>query len=152
MRVECRLDVTEYQAFARDLRRADPVAAASLRKNLKAAGEIVAADARARASFSKKIVPTIRVKVSGANVVISAGGPGVPIAGLEELGNAAGGSKSAAATGEGRFRHPVFGNKKVWVNQPMHPYLAPAVETKAQEAVDKIADALDDAMRTAAGG
>jgi hypothetical protein len=47
---------------------------------------------------------------------------GNAIAGLFELGNK-GKGKSRVATKSGKFRHPVFGDRSVWVDQPMHPYL-----------------------------
>lgn len=135
------VDTSDFKNFARDLRAADPALAASLRKKLKEAGDIVAVDARARASFSKQIAPTIRTSVRVTSVSVSARGV---LADLMELGNKGG--------SVGAFRHPVFGNKNVWVSQSMHPYLQPAVDAKGDEACERIFDALDDAVRVAAEG
>ena len=57
---------------------------------------------------------------------VRAGSADVAIAGLFELGNK-GGSRSAASTRRGVFRHPVFGHRDIdWPDQPMHPFLRPA--------------------------
>jgi hypothetical protein len=134
------VDTTDFRAFAKALRKAAPVLSAEMRTELRAAGEIVAAEARQRASdVSKSVPPTIKVRVSGATVSVVAGGNGKPLAGLLELGNAGSG-------GGGKFRHPVFGNKKVWVSQDMHPFLFPALEARADEAQRGILNAVDKAV------
>lgn len=98
-----------------------------LHKALRVAGDMIAVDARAIASVnSQKIPPTIKVRVSKTRISVVAGGAGVPTGGLFELGNTGGLRKSAAAARGGKFRHPVFGNRNVWVDQDMHPYLLPA--------------------------
>lgn len=97
-----------------------------LHKMLRVAGELIAEDARAIASqYSTTIPATIKVRVSKTRISVVAGGQGVAIAGLFELGNK-GGGKSQAASARGVFRHPVFGDRGTWVNQPMHPYLLKA--------------------------
>lgn len=139
------LDLRDFSRFAKALRKAEPALAKGLAVRLRAAGEIVAAEARSNAAaISKSIPPSIKVRVSGATVSVVAGGNGVPLAGLLELGNA--GRTSSTATNESRFRHPVFGHSKVWVNQPMHPYLLPALRNKSEVAQQAAVDALDEAI------
>jgi hypothetical protein len=48
------------------------------------------------------------------------------------------------------FRHPVFGNKAVWVEQPMHPALGPAVEANADRIELLTLKALDRALEVVA--
>jgi hypothetical protein len=123
-----------------------------LHKALRVAGELIATDAKIlvatpgeyihKTSYGKrskdrgvtksthgssKIIPTIKTRVSKTRLSVVAGGAGVPIAGLQELGNR-GGGKSQAASRRGVFRHPIFGDRGRWVNQGMHPYLLPAAE------------------------
>lgn len=137
------LDTTDFKSFSRALRRAQPVLAKGLRVQLRAAGELVAEEARGQVSgASKSIPPTIKVRTSGVTVSVIAGGNGKPLAGLFELGNASGG-------GGGTFRHPVYGNQDVWVNQPMHPFLGKALDAKKDEAMVLVVNALDDAIREA---
>jgi hypothetical protein len=119
-----------------------------LHKALRLAGEMIAADAKIlaeagyAASYKKsvkdkgekrsykgsgKITPTIKVRVAKTRISVVAGNAGVPLAGLWELGNK-GRGKSRMASRRGEFRHPVFGDRERWVNQPMHPFLMPAMK------------------------
>lgn len=172
------IDTRDFHDVAVALRKAAPTVSRNLRRNLREAGLIVAADAKKNAEqFSESIPPTIKVRTRGATVWVQAGGAaaqaqvarqmfstgygtpasdaaqkrlekqaqGVVIAGLFELGNT-GGSKSASASESGRFRHPVFGSDK-WVDQPMHPFLAPAAEKNAAVIEERVVGALDEATR-----
>lgn len=67
---------------------------------------------------------------------------GAVIAALFELGNT-GDARSSVARGGGTFRHPVFGNRDNWVEQPMHPYLAPAALANLKKIDERIFAALD---------
>lgn len=139
------LDTTDFAKFAKALRKNAPALSKGLVVKLRAAGMIVANEAKVlSADASVTIPPSIRVRVSGATVSVVAGGNGVPLAGLMEYGNK--GRSSSTATGQGRFRHPVFGNMDVWVNQPMHPYLRPALVSGAPAAQSAIVDALDEVV------
>lgn len=142
------IDTSDFRAVAKALRQAQPELARELRKSLRKAGEIVAVEARSLAEKdSKSIPPTIKVRVASATVSVVAGGKDAPVAGLFELGNT-GGSKSASASRKGVFRHPVFGNRDVWVNQPMHRFLAPAAASRAMQVERAVLGALDQATRT----
>ena len=121
------VDLKELRQLTRDFRGWNPDK--DLKKMLRVAGQLIADDARAIISASSSTVPpTIKVRISKTRISVVAGGPGVPLGGLLELGNTAGAGKSRVASKGGRFRHPVFGDKSVWVDQPMHPYLLPAAE------------------------
>lgn len=136
------IDTTDFRVVAKALRLAGGQTAKNLRRGLRAAGEIVATEARAISSAnSKKIPPTIKVRVTSTTVSVVAGGNGVPEAGLFEMGNA---GRSASGT----FRHPVFGDKEVWVDQPMHPFLKPAAANKENELETAVVAVLDDAVKT----
>lgn len=132
----------EFREVARQLKVARGEGQKRLRKNLKEAGEIVATEARAIASeHSEKIPRSIRVRTSGATVSIVEGGPKAPNAAPFEVGNA--GDRRSLSVGSlgGTFRHPVFGNRQVWVEQPMHPAVRPAIARKLDLMTERVADA-----------
>lgn len=122
------MDTTAFRKVAKALRSSAPELAKELRVGLRVAGEIVASDARSRAEeASKTIPPSIKVRVSGFTVAVVAGGDGVPLAGLMELGNK--GAKNATT-----FKHPVFGKWRTSTPpQDMHPYLTPAAQAHDTE-------------------
>lgn len=133
-----RADLSAYKQLAKDMRAAKDPLVKTLRVRLRAAGEIVAKDARSRAEgFSETIPPSIKVRTSGVTVSVVAGGNGVPLAGLFELGN-----KKASKTAT-TFRHPVYGNREVWRDQSMHPYLWPALQAHESEFEAAATEALD---------
>jgi hypothetical protein len=120
----------------------------ALHKQLRRAADEIAIDARAIAvANSNTIPPTVKVRVSKTRLSVVAGGHGVAIAGLFELGNKSGGSKSRAASRGGKFRHPVYGNRSVWVDQDMHPYLLPAALKNRRKVEDMVGEAVREAFR-----
>jgi hypothetical protein len=144
------LDTSEFRKLAKDLRAAKSPLVKVLRENLRAAGEIVAADARIRAEHaSRTIPPSIKVRVASTTVAVVAGGEGVPLAGLMELGN-------AKQRGGDTFRAPNFPPKGSrgqaafrlhgGHDQPMHPYLGPAGLAHEGEFEKAAVDAVDSVM------
>jgi hypothetical protein len=129
--------------FRRALAKASKMAAKDLRDEMRAAGEIVAVEARSNASqHSTTIPPTIITQVRSLTVSVVAGKE-VPLAALYEVGNAQGGTP-------GSFRHPVFG---VWQAdtppQIGYPFLKPAVDSKMPEVeagVMKVADGIAEVL------
>lgn len=114
-----------------------------MRRRLREGGLVVAAEAKAiAAQSSRSIPPTIKVRTARATVAVIAGGQDAPVAGLFELGNT-GGRKSAAASRSGKFRHPVFGNPDVWVEQDMHRFLGPAAVASSPVVDRLVGEALD---------
>jgi hypothetical protein len=112
------IDASELRAFAKALQKAAPAAKKELTLRLRALGEHVADDAQARIQeWSRSIPPSIRVRVYGANVQVIASA--MPLAGLLEFG-------SKGRENSDTFKHPVFGNAQVWVDQPKHEFLKPA--------------------------
>lgn len=112
------IDMSSFRKFASDLRKAEPLLLKELNTRMKLAGEIVASDARSRAGFSTRIPGSIKVGVSAARGVrVYARQAQAPDARPLEHGGI-----------PGVFRHPVFGNRQNWVDQPAHPFLHPALE------------------------
>lgn len=130
------IDTTGLRAFARSLRYVSVEAYAELRASMQEVGERVAEEAR-RITESDQARPTIKAKVSGVNVQVTAS---TTIGRLQERGNKGGGS---AAT-KGVFRHPTgYRGTGPWVEQPMHPFLSVALANKREEMVVKITEDLD---------
>ena len=122
------IDLREFKKLTKDLKDFKPDK--QVKKALKLAGELIATDARALVSpYSKTTPPTIRVRTRKTSISVIAGGTNVPIAGLLEMGN------RGRSTGN-TFRHPVFGDKSIWVNQKMHPYLLVAMK-KNEHAIER---------------
>jgi hypothetical protein len=123
------VDLKEFRQLTRDLKSFKPDK--QLKKTLRVAGGLIAEDAKTNAEeYSQSIPPSVKVRLRGTSISVIAGGPGVPLAGLFELGNK-GKGKSQAAAQSGQFRHPVFGTD-TWVEQDMHPFLLRAAARNAR--------------------
>lgn len=103
---------------------ADPNLNREFGKALKTAAQPVADIARAMApnlsGSPEQIAPTIKVAGGATKVVIKAG----------KAGNV--NPPARSFEGPKKFRHPVFGNRNVWVSQSPKPYLAPALAASAK--------------------
>lgn len=146
------VDTSDLKAFIRALRKASPTAARGMRTRMRAAGAIVATEAKAIASqHSDSIPPTIHTTVYGASVAVRAG-KGVALAAIYELGN-----KGSGGRDDGSFRHPVFEQgddgllqeTDAWVDQDRWAFLKPAAEAKGVELeaeIMKLADEVADVI------
>lgn len=133
-------DTAVFQVNMRELRDlygavriANPQIAGEIRGALRKGGEAVKLDASRRAwSSSSRIPGTLKVRTNGFNVSVIAGGSGAPhAAAFEHLGR------------PGTFRHPVYGNRRVWVSQQAHPFLGPAFEAKQETLIREVIHAVD---------
>jgi hypothetical protein len=127
----------------------EPEVRKQLRKELRASGEMIAAGSRLLAGAHSKTIPATiktRTRIQSRQVIVEirAGSAEVPIAGLSELGNK-GGSKSQASAGRGTFRHPVWGDRGKWVNQDMHPFLAPVIKLRTPAVTMRVSAAVNQA-------
>ena len=161
------VDTRELKDLARDLRKASPELAKGFRTKMKAAGEVVKTEAMARASFSRRIPPSLRVSVTGNGTTVKV------VAGGARAANAA----AIENRGEGFVRHPVFevgaskggggrtllshskrhpelvtpagqsrsGGVAPWTSKNSHPaFLAPALEAKSEEVTEGISAVVDE--------
>jgi HK97 gp10 family phage protein len=125
-----------------DLRKIGDGVGRNLGKEFKKAAEPVAAQARSNASWSSRIPAAISVGVSssrrfpGAQIKV-AKGP-APHARLYEFGS---GRRSKS------FRHPVYGNREVWVEQATRPFIRPAIRAKGNEFIKACDRAVDETAR-----
>lgn len=141
------LDRLQITALVKNLAVAEPAMRKELPKRLrKAVAPIVAAakDNAAQVSPGKPIKIGTRVRLvgrNGASIKILATSPSDgPLAGLLERG--AKGSKGNS----GSFRHPVYGNRNVWVDQPTQPYLQPALDAHQDEAIAGTSEVITDVL------
>jgi hypothetical protein len=141
------VDTRSFGGLVKALGKAQPDIPIHLRVQMREAGQVVADEAKRRA-YSEKIAETIRVLASGVNVQVAAGRAKVPEAALLELGNTGSRKSSRAGSSPSSFRHPVFGHKDRWVDQPTHPFLQPALESKVVEVELLITHVLDEAVKT----
>jgi Bacteriophage HK97-gp10, putative tail-component len=142
------IEFNSVRMLARDLGRVPVELRAELRPKLLEAGEIVARRARANASWSTRIPDAIKVqalfgRLTGGAVVRVDRSKAPHARALEGLSVHRG---TLRRTG-GTFRHPVFGDRGVWVDQPTRPYLLPAADAARGDVQDRVADAVRSATR-----
>lgn len=105
--------------FGAELQSTTPVLRFGTRSTVRHWAEAFVAAALAKASWSRgRVQASFRIVGQGDNVVVYAGGQGAPEAApLDNEGKS------------GTFRHPVFGNRDVWVAQKARPFFTPAFRT-----------------------
>jgi hypothetical protein len=165
-RLYSRNNARSFKAAAKALRKAQPLLFAEIAKDIKAAGDLVAKDAKTIAGeHSTSIPPTIVVRRRGLTyVAVQAGGVRGQAALAKQIQGAGYGTKQSTkelkklessseglplaglyelgnkgarnAQATGTFRHPVF-KDDTWVNQPRYAFLVPAGE-KNKVAIEAI--------------
>lgn len=132
------VDYSEISFFVEELRRAPKEIQPAIRKAVKEASKALVDDAKSRASWSSRIPSAIKTRVSfakrGSGVTILVDRKAAPHARPIE-GMTAGGNKAS-------FRHPVHGNRKVWVAQPTRPFFRPSIEATRPQFIDAMTEAL----------
>jgi hypothetical protein len=130
----------DVRKLVNDLRKIGDGVGRNLGKEFKKAAGPVASQAKANASWSSRIPGAITVGVSssrrypGAQIKVSK--TKAPHARLFEFPSRG-----------GSFRHPVFGNREVWVAQKGRPFIRPAVRTKGGEFIKACDRAVDETAR-----
>ena len=131
------VNLEDFHFLAVNFKAVEPLLYKELTATLKAAGMIVAAQAKQNASYSSKIADSIKVYMSGLAIYV-----GLPRTDF----------RAAEEYAPGGWDHPVFGPvfslPQVW--QTARPYLSPALETKSDEVsvliFAAVSEALDGAM------
>lgn len=114
-----------------------------IRPQLRAGAQHIVTDMKQRASYSRRIPRAIRMTIAfggkrtGVNIRVSA--KQAPHARVLEQGND--GRRST------HFRHPVFGNRDVWVSQPRRPFFFPAIAAGRKQVRKNISDAVRASLR-----
>lgn len=146
--------------LAQDLYKMGPTGRRALTRRIREIGQPMAADARRRASWSKRIPGAISVRpvsyaASGrVGVALRVSAAAAPHARpYEGLGQGSGGNTAYEGWGMfggsgGSFRHPVFGHRdRKWAIQGTRPYAWPAVNAAAASGREHIAAAYEEAAR-----
>jgi phage gpG-like protein len=124
----------------RDLKSIDRKLPAQLNKRLKVAADPIAKDAARHAPKRTTallreprpgaLARSIRVRTSGSKLFL---GSSLPYARVVHWGG----------------RHPVFGNRQVWVKEPRRPFLAEAVSRGGDNVERAVFDTIEDFMKGA---
>jgi hypothetical protein len=97
--------------------------------------------ARSNASWSSRIPGAIKPQVTQRQIALRVARKqaphGRPYEGLQW-----------GARGRSTFRHPVFGNRNVWVAQSTRPFLQPAMDANREKAVEAAKQAVEEVART----
>lgn len=114
-----------------------------LRPQMRAAGQHILDDMRHRASYSTRIPAatkmTVRFSLKGGGVFFRVNAAQAPEARPLE---GARGSTNASS-----FRHPVFGDRDDWVDQPTQPFFLPAMLAGRVPLRIAMADAIKASLR-----
>lgn len=129
------IDTSGLKELASVLRRTDPAIKKEFYKGLRQAGHIVEEVAVFYSRWSGRIPSSLVVRGSGLHVQVAARSSIAPDAAPFEHGGQ-----------EGTFRHPVYGNREVWVDQPAHPFLAPALAARIDQVLEVTMGAVDSAL------
>ena len=133
-----RLSAKSLRELYKDASAAPGVIQIELRRGVKKAGTQVQRAVQQRAAtFSRKIPPKVKTKVSFSSR------PSVKIVADDPSGEA--GALNNKDRG-GTFRHPVFGSNN-WVSQVAHPFFVTAAHPAALAAADEIRAVMDDIAR-----
>lgn len=129
--------------LARKLYRMGPAGRRNLRRKLGELGSPVLAAAQARASWSTRIPGALSVRPVTTDARV-----GIALR-VRSGGDTPHARPFEGITGEGAFRHPVFGRPPPWVQQSTRPYALPAVQANEGAAAAASAAAFEDAAREA---
>lgn len=130
-----RFSVQVRQA-ADDLRNMSTEVRRNLRPTLEQAARPIVTQAQANASWSTRIPGAIRLSTLKRGVEIRVSSRKAPHARPYE-----------GIRGNRSFRHPVMGNRDVWVAQQTRPFLQPAARAHGRQATEKVAKMIDRAAR-----
>ncbi len=145
---QMKFDTKAMKDLAREMRLSNRKAYLKMNKALREGAQVVADDAKANASWSSRIPDTIKVKggLARLSVVAASGADNeklLPFAKAMEYG-----SKHQG----GRWnRHPVFAARGStaynttarWVNQPIRPFLTPAVVKNRELIIELVVDTVN---------
>ena len=137
------VDQRDFAYFQRTIKKMDAGISKELNKELRnVIKSTIIPAAKANAGWSSRIPgsikPVVGTKTIGARIASRQAPHGRPYEALQK-----------GRRFRSHFRHPVYGNREVWVNQRTRPFLAPAFDAKAGEATKAAEAAIDKAARAA---
>lgn len=117
---------------ADDLRKMSTEVRRELRPTLKRGAQPILKQAKANASWSKRIPGAIRLSVLKRGVAVRVSAKKAPHARPLE-----------GMTGNRTFRHPFFGNREIWYEQETRPFLQPAAAAHGREVTEMVTQMID---------
>jgi hypothetical protein len=135
------IDSVEVRTFADRLRATPPHLQREMAKRVKAAASSFVRALQGNYSWSSRIPGAVRTRVgfgprsSGVLVFVDAGA--APHARPLEFGNRGGGIN----------RHPVFGNREAWTNQPTRPTFMRTIAANEPQVVGQVEAAIRDVFK-----
>lgn len=137
------VDADDFRNFQRTLKKMDKDISRELNKQLrKVIASTIVPAARSNASWSSRIPAAIKPSVGTRNI-------GARVASKQAPHGRAYEGLQKGLRNNSHFRHPVFGNRNVWVSQATRPFLAPAFESNAAEATKAAEEAISQAASAA---
>jgi hypothetical protein len=133
------VDRGQLQALIRDLGAIPPTVRKTMRPAVAEAGRRVLAQMKRDSSWSSRI--------PGAILMRAATGGTVGVTFRVNSGRAPHARPYEHDGAPGTFRHPVFGNREVWVSQAARPFFYRAVQDNADAVVEALGDAIEQAAR-----
>ena len=133
------VDRSQLQALIRDLGAIPPAARKTMRPAINRAGRLVLTQMKTNASWSTRIPAAITMRAATGGTVgvtFRVNATRAPHARPYEHDGAA-----------GTFRHPVYGNREVWVSQAARPFFYRAVQQYTDQVVQLLGDAVEQAAR-----
>jgi len=137
------LDPVSWGRLQRDLRDLGPEIRKELNDEIKGIADKMLTSAKRNASWSSRIPGALSVSVTTSRVGVKASRRKAPHARAFE------GVRRAGFGATSSFRHPVYGNRNVWVSQPTRPFLAPAIIEHREAFFAQAGEAVTNAARTA---
>lgn len=138
--MDARIVVEGLPQFLRALKLYAPLVHKQFRSKARDIAKAIAAEAKSNASWSGRIPGAISPSVTTKFVGVRVSKKKAPHGGLYERGS----------TGRPKVvRHPLFGNKNVWFEEPVRPFLAPAVEANRDDTLAAMLQAVEEAKRGA---
>jgi hypothetical protein len=135
----------QFAQLSRDLYRMGPTMRRRLRAEFERAGQATLSDARSRAgAWSSQIPSAIQMRPISN---LTTGQVGVELRVSKSVRHARPYEGISQQGSLGHFRHPVYGNTKVWRSQETRPYLRPAVQGRAPALRRAVEQAVENAAR-----
>lgn len=133
------VDRSQLQALIHDLGAIPSAARKTMRPAINRAGRLVLGQMRTNAAWSTRIPGAVSMRAATGGTV-----------GVTFRVNATRAPHARPIEHDGQpgtFRHPVYGNRKVWRDQAARPFFYRAVQDKADQVVEALGDAIEQAAR-----
>lgn len=134
----------QFSQLQRDLNRMGAVQRRRIRQEAERIGQSALSDAKSRASWSRRVPSAISMR---GFTDMTRGRVGVELRVSKAVPYARAYEGISQQGSSGYFRHPVYGNRQVWVSQQTRPYLWPAVSGRSNQMRQAIEQVVEQAAR-----